>query len=335
MFDKDKKLIFSGIQPSGEFTIGNYFGAIKNWVKLQDEYNCIYCLADMHAITVAQVPADLRRRTLECSAMLIASGIDPEKSLLFVQSHVAAHAELCWILNCNSYMGEMSRMTQYKDKSAKQGENIRVGLFDYPVLMAADILLYNADLVPVGDDQTQHLELARNIAERFNNNYSPTFVVPEGYFSENGSRVMSLADPHKKMSKSDENKNAFILMKDNKDIIISKFKKAVTDSGCEIIFDRENKPGISNLLEIYASACEISVDAAQKEFENSSYAEFKLAVGEAVADALAPIQSEYERIMKDKDFIDSVFAKSAGEASYIASKVLTKVKKKVGFYLPQ
>lgn len=332
MFDKDRKLIFSGIQPSGEFTIGNYFGAIKNWVKLQDEYNCIYCIADMHAITVAQVPADLRRRTVECSAMLMASGIDPEKSLLFVQSHVPAHAELCWILNCNSYMGEMSRMTQYKDKSAKQGETIRVGLFDYPVLMAADILLYNADLVPVGDDQSQHLELARNIAARFNYNYSPTFVVPEGYFSKNGSRVMSLADPNKKMSKSDDNKNAFILMKDNRDTIISKFKKAVTDSGCEIVFDRENKPGISNLLEIYAVACDKTIAEAQREFLGKSYAEFKVAVGETVADCLAPIQSEYERIMTDKTFIDSVFDKSAEQASYIASKVLTKVKRKVGFY---
>ncbi|MCR4894305.1 MAG: tryptophan--tRNA ligase [Eubacteriales bacterium] len=331
MFDKDKKTIFSGIQPSGEFTIGNYFGAIKNWVDLQGDYNCIYFIADMHSLTVPQVPADLRRRTFECSAMLLAAGVDPDKSLLFVQSHVPAHAELCWILNCNSYMGEMSRMTQYKDKSAKQGENIRVGLFDYPVLMAADILLYNSDLVPVGADQTQHVELARNIAERFNNNYSPTFTVPEGYIPESGARIMSLADPTRKMSKSDENANAYILMKDPRDVIISKFKKAVTDSGHEIVHDRENKPGISNLLEIYACVCGKSVKEAEADFATSSYADFKLAVGEAVADRLAPIQSEFDRLVKDKQYVMDILKDGSEKASAIAARVLDKVKRKVGY----
>ena len=331
MFDKDKKTIFSGIQPSGEFTIGNYFGAIKNWVDLQGDYNCIYFIADMHSLTVPQVPAELRRRTFECSAMLLAAGVDPEKSLLFVQSHVPAHAELCWILNCNSYMGEMSRMTQYKDKSAKQGENIRVGLFDYPVLMAADILLYNSDLVPVGADQTQHVELARNIAERFNNNYSPTFTVPEGYIPESGARIMSLADPTRKMSKSDENANAYILMKDKRDVIISKFKKAVTDSGHEIVHDRENKPGISNLLEIYACVCEKSIREAEADFSSSSYADFKLAVGEAVADRLAPIQVEFDRLVKDRQYVMDILRDGSEKASSIAARVLDKVKRKVGY----
>lgn len=330
-FDKEKKLIFSGIQPSGEFTIGNYFGAIKNWVDLQGEYNCIYFIADMHSLTVPQVPADLRRRTFECAAMLLASGVDPAKSLLFVQSHVPAHAELCWILNCNSYMGEMARMTQYKDKSAKQGENIRVGLFDYPVLMAADILLYNSDLVPVGADQTQHLELARDIAERFNFNYSPTFTVPEGYIPKEGARIMSLADPSKKMSKSDDNANAFILMKDKRDVIISKFKKAVTDSDKEIRFDREAKPGISNLLEIYACVKDISIDAAAKEFEGCSYADFKLGVGEAVADRLAPIQGEFDRLVQDKAYVMDILKDGSEQASRMAARVLDKVKKKVGY----
>lgn len=332
MTQEGKKSILSGIQPSGEFTLGNYFGAIKNWTKLQEEFDCIYFIADMHAITVPQVPADLRRRTLECTAMLLASGVDPQKSPVFVQSHVSAHAELCWIFNCLSYMGEMSRMTQFKDKSSKQGENIRVGLFDYPVLMAADILLYNPDLVPVGTDQTQHLELARNLAERFNYNYSETFKVPEGYYGKNGSKIMSLADPTKKMSKSDENVNGYILMKDKKDIIISKFKKAVTDSGSEIVFDRENKPGISNLMEIYSCAAGITIDSVQKEFEGKSYSEFKLAVGETVSDALSPIQNEFERIVKDKDYINSVLKDGSDNAAKRAYKVLNKVKKKIGYY---
>ncbi len=331
MFEEKKKIIFSGIQPSGEFTLGNYLGAIKNWAKLQEEYNCVYCIVDMHAITVLQEPADLRRRSLECSAMLLAAGIDPGKSLLFLQSHVSAHAELCWILNCYAYMGELSRMTQFKDKSAKQ-ENIRVGLYDYPVLMAADILLYQSDLVPVGNDQRQHLELTRDIAQRFNQQYSETLKVPEAYFGEAGSRIMSLTEPTKKMSKSDENANAYILMKDKKDVIISKFKRAVTDSDTEIRFDRENKPGISNLLEIYSCITDKSISDTEKEFSNQGYAVLKMAVGETVADKLAPIQAEFERISKDKDYVNGILKKSSDFASYMASKTLDKVKRKVGFY---
>ncbi len=332
MFDKDKKIIYSGIQPSGEFTIGNYFGAIKNWVALQHEYNCIYNLADLHTITVPQEPAALRRRTVECMAMLIASGINPENSLIFLQSHVAAHSQLCWLLNCFTYMGELSRMTQFKDKSSRQGANIRVGLYDYPVLMAADILLYQSDIVPVGDDQRQHLELARDIAIRFNAQYSPTFKVPEGYFGEKGARIMSLADPNKKMSKSDENKNAFILMKDNKDVIISKFKKAVTDCDSEIRYDIKQKPGISNLLEIYSCSRSISIKEAEADFCGKSYAQFKLAVGESVADALAPIQSEFERLVKEKSYINSIFCSHAQTASNIAARTLSKTMRKIGFY---
>lgn len=331
MFEQQKKIIFSGIQPSGEFTLGNYLGAIKNWAKLQEEYNCIYCIVDMHAITVLQEPADLRRRSLECSAMLLAAGIDPEKALLFIQSHVSAHAELCWILNCYTYMGELSRMTQFKDKSAKQ-ENIRVGLYDYPVLMAADILLYQSDLVPVGNDQKQHLELSRDVAQRFNQQYSETFKVPEGYFGEAGSRIMSLTEPTKKMSKSDDNPNAYILMKDKKDVILSKFKRAVTDSETEIRFDRDNKPGVSNLLEIYSCISDISIQDAEREFANKGYGEFKLAVGETVADKLAPIQAEFERLAKDKEYINGILKKSGEFASYLAGKTLDKAKRKLGFY---
>ena len=330
---EDKKTILSGIQSSGEFTIGNYFGAIKNWVERQDDYNCIYFIADMHAITVNQVPAELRKRSFECAAMLLASGIDPKKSLLFIQSHVPAHAELQWILNCNAHMGELSRMTQYKDKSKSQGENIKVGLFDYPVLMAADILLYQADLVPVGDDQKQHLELTRTIANRFNNNYSPTFKVPEGYYGENGARIMSLQDPLKKMSKSDENKNGFISMIDNKDVIMSKCKRAVTDSDINIIYDKENKPGVSNLLEIYSCAANKTIEEAVKDFEGKNYAYFKNAVGESIADRLSPIQDEFNRLCKDKTYVNEVLKDSRDSASYIANKTLRKVKKKVGFYI--
>ena len=333
MFEQDKKTIFSGIQPSGEFTLGNYLGAIKNWAKLQDEYNCIYCIVDMHAITVLQEPAMLRKRSLECTAMTLAAGIDPSRSLLYIQSHVPAHAELAWILNCYSYMGELSRMTQFKDKSSKQGDTIRVGLYDYPVLMAADILLYQTDLVPVGVDQKQHLELARDIAQRFNQQYSPTFKIPEVYLGDSGSKVMSLTEPNKKMSKSDENQNAYILMKDSKDVIISKFKRAVTDSETEIRFDREAKPGVSNLLEIYSCVKNISIADAQREFAGlQGYAELKTAVGESVADCLVPIQNEFERILKDKAYINETLDKSSEYAAYLARKTLDKVKKKIGFY---
>ena len=328
----DKKIILSGIQPSGEFTIGNYFGAIKNWVDRQDDYNCIYFIANMHAITMEQNPAQLRKRTFDCAAMLLASGIDPKKSLLFVQSHVPQHAELGWILNCYSHMGELSRMTQYKDKSKKQGNNIKVGLFDYPVLMAADILLYQADLVPVGNDQTQHLELTRTIANRFNNTYSPTFKVPEAYYGESGARIMSLQEPTKKMSKSDSNVNAYVTMYDDRDAIVRKFRRAVTDSDTEIRYDKENKPGVSNLIEIYACAREMSIEQAEREFEGKNYAFLKNAVAEAVADRLEPIQSEYQRLCREKKYVNDILLESSRTASYLAEKTLRKVKRKIGFY---
>lgn len=333
--EEQKKIVYSAIQPSGTFTIGNYFGAMKNWVGLQDEYDCLFCLADMHAITVPQVPAELRQRTYQCMAMLMAIGIDPEKSILYVQSMVPAHAELSWILNCNTYMGELSRMTQYKDKSRKQGTTIRVGLFDYPVLMAADILLYQADLVPVGQDQKQHVELARDIAERFNQAYSPTFKVPEPLFGKNGARVMSLQDPAHKMSKSDENINGFVSMTDDPDTIIRKFKRAVTDSETCVRFDRELKPGVSNLMEIYGCAADLSMDEVQAEFEGKGYGDFKLAVGEAVADTLRPIQERYQNLMKDKAALEAIMKNGAMQASRIAGKTLMKAKKKTGFVIPK
>ena len=329
--EDNKKRVYSAIQPSGVFTIGNYFGAMKNWVGLQDEHDCMFCLADMHAITVPQVPADLRKRTYECMAMLMAIGIDPEKSVLYVQSQVPAHAELAWVLNCNTYMGELSRMTQYKDKSKKQGTTIRVGLFDYPVLMAADILLYQTDLVPVGQDQKQHVELARDIAERFNQAYSPTFKVPEPLFGQNGARVMSLQDPAHKMSKSDENINGFVSMTDDPDTIIRKFKRAVTDSDTCVRFDRENKPGVSNLMEIYGCAANMTMDEVAAEFEGKGYGDFKLAVGQAVADTLKPIQDRYYALIADKKALEAVMKTGAEQAARIAAKTLFKAKKKTGF----
>jgi len=332
MTEEAKKIIFSGIQPSGEFTLGNYFGAIKNWTTLQEDYHCIYSVVDMHAITVPQEPAALRKRSFQCAAMLLAAGLDPEKIILFIQSHVSAHAELAWILNCFSYMGELSRMTQFKDKSKKQGENIRVGLYDYPVLMAADILLYQADLVPVGNDQKQHLELARDLAQRFNQTFSDTFVVPDGYFGTAGARIMSLQEPTKKMSKSDENFNGFISMVDSRDRIIAKMKRAVTDSETEVRYDTEKKPGISNLLEIYCCATGYTLEAAQKEFVHTGYGDFKLAVGEAVADALMPIQNEYNRLLNEKTYVEQILKQGAEKANFIANKTLNKVKRKIGYY---
>jgi tryptophanyl-tRNA synthetase len=333
--EEKKKCVYSAIQPSGTFTIGNYFGAMKNWVPLQDAHDCLFCLADMHAITVPQVPADLRRRTYECMALLMAIGIDPEKSVLYVQSQVPAHAELAWILNCFSYMGELSRMTQYKDKSKKQGNTIRVGLFDYPVLMAADILLYQADLVPVGSDQKQHVELARDIAERFNQQTSPTFTVPEPWFGAAGARVMSLQDPAKKMSKSDENVNGFVSMLDDPDTVVRKFKRAVTDSDTEVRYDRENKAGVSNLMEIYGCAAGMTMDEVAAQFDGRGYGDFKLAVGEAVAETLKPIQAEYKRLLADKGELENLMKKGSAEAAHRASRTLAKVRKKVGFVTPR
>lgn len=324
------KRIFSGVQPSGDLTLGNYIGAIRNWAKLQDDYECIYCIVDMHSITVRQTPADLRRRSLEVLMQYIASGIDPEKSVMFIQSHVSAHAELAWILSCNTQMGELSRMTQFKEKSRAHADNINAGLFTYPVLMAADILAYQADLVPVGNDQMQHIEIARDIATRFNHYYSDTFTIPEAYIPKVGQRIMSLQSPKNKMSKSDPNPNGCIRLLDDKDTIIRKFKRAVTDSGSEIKCS-EDKKGVTNLLTIYSAVTEKTISESEKEFEGKGYGEFKLAVGEAVADALAPVQTEFKRLQGDKAYVESIYKKGAETANYIAQKTLRKVYKKVGF----
>ncbi len=325
-----KKRSFSAIQPSGTITLGNYLGAIRNWVKLQDELECIFAIADLHTITVRQEPAKLRQNSIELLAMLLATGIDPEKSLLFCQSHVHQHAELAWVLNCYTQMGELSRMTQFKDKSQKHATNINAGLFTYPTLMAADILLYKADVVPVGEDQKQHLELSRDIANRFNSTYSDTFVVPEPYIVKAGARVMSLQTPSSKMSKSDPNPNGFIALTDPEDVIIRKFKKAVTDSEAEIAY-REGKDGINNLLTIYSVITGVSVEDAVKEFEGKGYGDFKLAVGEAVAAHLKPVQERYDYFMKNKDYISEVYTRSSEIAGKIAESTLRKVYKKVGF----
>ncbi len=325
-----KKRIFSGVQPSGDLTLGNYIGAIKNWATLQDDYECIYCIVDLHSITVRQEPADLRRRTLEVLMQYLASGIDPEKSVVFIQSHVSAHAELSWVLGCNSQIGELSRMTQFKEKSKSHADNINSGLFTYPVLMAADILLYQADLVPVGHDQLQHIELARDVANRFNHYYSDTFTVPEPYIPKVGQRIMSLQSPENKMSKSDPNPNGCIKLLDDTDTIIRKFKRAVTDSGSEIKASPD-KPGVTNLLSIYSAVSGKTIEEAQKEFDGFGYGDFKMAVGETVANALAPIQAEFNRLSKDKAYVESVYKKGAETANYLAAKTLRKVYKKVGF----
>ncbi|MBP1571187.1 MAG: tryptophan--tRNA ligase, partial [Oscillospiraceae bacterium] len=272
-----KKRVFSGIQPTGAFTLGNYLGAVRNWPLLQDEYDCIYCVVDQHAITVRQTPAELRKKTYEAAAMLLASGIDPQKSLLFIQSHVPQHSQLAWVLSCNAQFGELSRMTQFKDKSAKHADNINTGLFTYPVLMAADILLYGTHYVPVGGDQKQHVELARDIAQRFNNAYSDTFVLPEPMIPKVGARIMSLQEPTKKMSKSDANEKSFVLMTDSADVIMKKFKSAVTDSDGVVRFDVENKPGISNLMGIYSVMTGKTMADIEKEFDGQGYGTFKTA----------------------------------------------------------
>lgn len=327
---EDKKLIFSGIQPTGTFTLGNYIGAVRNWGKLQDEYNCIYCVVDMHAITVRQDPAKLRQNTLSSYALLMACGVDVEKSILFIQSHVKTHAELNWVLGCNTQFGELSRMTQFKDKSQKHPDDINSGLFTYPVLMAADILAYNADLVPVGADQKQHLELARNIAQRFNQRYGEFFTVPEPYISEVGARVMSLQDPTKKMSKSDDNPNAVILILDDKDTIIRKCKRAVTDSEAEVVF-REGKDGINNLMTIYSSVTGKDFAAIEAEFAGKGYGDFKLAVGEAVADHLEPVRTEYARLIQDKAYLKECYTAGAEKALRYSQRIVSKVYRKVGF----
>ncbi|MCC8136306.1 MAG: tryptophan--tRNA ligase [Ruminococcus sp.] len=328
--DKDRKLIFSGIQPTGTFTLGNYIGAVRNWKPLQEEYNCIYSVVNMHAITVRQDPIKLRQNTMNAYALLMACGVDPQKSILFIQSHVRTHAELSWILSCNTQFGELSRMTQFKDKSQRHADDVNAGLFTYPVLMAADILAYNADLVPVGIDQKQHLELARNVAQRFNQRYGEFFTIPEPYIPDVGAKVMSLQEPTKKMSKSDENPNACILILDDKDTIIRKFKRAVTDSESEVCY-REGKDGINNLMSIYSTITGKDFDSITSEFAGKGYGDFKLAVGEAVADHLEPIRTEFARLSKDKAYLKECYTDGAEKALKYSQRIVSKVYKKVGF----
>ncbi len=330
-FSKDKKVILSLIQPTGSsFTLGNYIGAISNWGKLQEEYNCIYGIADLHSITVKQDPVQLRKNSMSAYALLLACGIDPKKSVAFFQSHNKNHAELNWVLACFTQFGELSRMTQFKDKSSKHADNVNAGLFTYPVLMAADILAYNADLVPIGADQKQHLELARNIAQRFNHVYGEFFNIPDAYIPKVGARVMSLADPKSKMSKSDENQNATVYILDDKDTVIRKFKRAVTDSEAEICY-REGKDGINNLMSIYSSVTGKSYDEIESEFSSKGYGDFKLAVGETVADKLKPIREEHARLMADKAYLKECYTNGAGEAMRITQRTISKVYHKVGF----
>lgn len=330
--EKEKNILYSAVQPTNNLTIGNYLGAIKNWVDLQNEYECFYAIANMHAITVRQDPAELRQKTLALLALYIACGIQPEKCTLYLQSHVPCHAELAWVLNTFTYVGEMERMTQFKDKSAKHADNINMGLMDYPVLMAADILLYQADVVPVGADQRQHLEITRDIAVRFNNIYSPTFTVPEGVFMKVGAKINDLQDPTKKMSKSAENPNGSIFLSDGKDEILRKFKRAVTDSDNCIRYDPENKAGVSNLLSIYSAFSDRTIAQAEADFKGKGYGEFKTAVGEVVAERLAPIQKEQSRLLADKAYLNSVLERGAENAFKAARKTLSKVYKKIGFY---
>ena len=327
-----KKKVLSCIQPSGMLTLGNYLGALKNWKNMQEEFDCTYAVADLHAITVRQEPAKLRAQIYSTYAIMLALGLDPEKSTLFIQSHVPEHTALSWLLSCNTQFGEMSRMTQFKDKSAKHANNVNVGLFSYPVLMAADILLYQPDFVPVGADQKQHLEIARDIAIRFNNLYGDVFTVPEPYIAKTGARVMSLGDPTKKMSKSDENANAWVAILDDRDTIIRKFKRAVTDSEACVRMN-ENQAGISNLITIYSAVTGKSVAEIEKEFEGRGYGDFKLAVGEAVADELAPIKAEYDRIIADKGELERIFRDGDQRAEKVARKTYFKAMKKVGFVL--
>ncbi len=326
----DQKIVFSGVQPSGNLTIGNYLGAIKNFTRFSEEYKTFYCVVDLHAITVRQVPAELRRRTYETLALYMAAGLDPKKNTLFVQSHVPAHAELGWILDCYTMFGELSRMTQFKDKSAKNAQNINAGLFTYPSLMAADILLYQTDVVPVGIDQKQHIELARDVALRFNQVYGDTFTVPEGFIPTDTMKIMSLAEPTLKMSKSDENANAVVYILDRKDDIMRKFKRAVTDSDSVVRY-AEGKDGINNLMNIYRAFTGKSYEEIEREFDGKGYGDFKMAVGEACADGLAGVQAEYDRLIADKAFLEATMKAGADEAAYYARKTLSKVRRKVGF----
>lgn len=326
---ENKKIIFSGIQPSGNLTLGNYLGALKNWVKLQNEYDCFFCVVDLHAITVKQIPADLRKRTLEVLAIYIACGIDPDKNTLFIQSHVPAHSEASWLLTCNTYMGELSRMTQFKDKAKKHGDSIPAGLFAYPVLMAADILLYNTDLVPVGIDQKQHLELARDLGARFNNAYSPTFKIPEPYIPPVGAKVMSLQDPTKKMSKSDDNPNSYILIMDPPEVIRKKISRAVTDS-IGVVNYTDEQPGVKNLLDILISIKGYTKDEVVDLYKDKGYADLKKDVADTIIDELAPIQEKVNILLKDKKALEEIYKLGAEKANYAAIKNLRKMQKKIG-----
>ncbi len=330
MEQQNKKRIYSAIQPSGMLTLGNYLGALRNWVAMQDEYECIYTVADLHAITVRQEPAKLRKQVLETYALLMAVGIDTEKSLLFIQSHVAEHSQLAWLLSCYTQFGELSRMTQFKDKSAKHADNINAGLFSYPALMAADILLYQADMVPVGADQKQHLELTRDVANRFNNLYPNVFTVPEPFIPKTGARVMSLQEPTQKMSKSDPNVNAWVAMLDKPDDIMRKFKRAVTDSDACVRY-AEGKDGINNLMEIYSAVTGKTYNEIEKEFDGKGYGDFKMAVGEAVVCSLKPVQDRFEDLMNNRDYLEQTWRSNAEKAEYIARRTLGKAMKKIGF----
>lgn len=326
----DKKVLFSGMQATGNLTLGNYLGALKNWVTLSNEYECFYSVVDMHSITVRQDPATLRKRARALLTLYIAAGLDPEKNCIYYQSHVSGHAELAWILNCFTYMGELNRMTQFKDKSAKHADNINAGLFTYPVLMAADILLYQADVVPVGIDQMQHLELTRDIATRFNNIYGDVFTIPDAYIGKVGAKIMSLQDPAKKMSKSDENPNGSIYLMDDPDTIMRKCKRAVTDSEACVAY-RDEQPGVKNLIDIYSACTGKTPAEVVREFEGRGYGDFKMAVGESVISVLKPLQDRVKELEKDKSYIDSVIKNNSEKAQYFANKTLRKVQKKVGF----
>ncbi len=326
----DKKVLFSGMQATGNLTLGNYLGALKNWITLSDEYECFYSVVDMHSITVRQDPAELRRRARKLLQIYIAAGLDPEKNCIYYQSHVSGHAELAWILNCFTYMGELNRMTQFKDKAAKHADNINAGLFTYPVLMAADILLYQADVVPVGIDQMQHLELTRNLAERFNNVYGDVFTVPEAYIGKVGAKIMSLQDPSRKMSKSDENPNASIYLMDDPDTVARKCKRAVTDSEGIILY-RDEQPGVKNLIDIYRACTGKTVEEVLKEFDGQGYGVLKTAVAESVNSILSPLQARVAELEKDKAYVDSIIKNNAEKAQYYSNKTLRKVQKKVGF----